>query len=160
MQGTNRPKNLLEKWTERLDEIGNTVRLCQAETDYLLTFPVFDLEAYETHEPLYGPLAYFFMRQTQPDAQDELSAATTMYPAGATPDDSLDRAHAGVVYAAMVQCLLSSMVMWEDYLFFTDEAMEEPSRKRTLRLIGPEPFYPEEISMPVHAHDAKHTGLY
>jgi hypothetical protein len=156
VQGANQPKNFLEKFAKRPKE--RHLRLRQAEIDYLLTFPVFNLEAYETHEPIYGPLADFFVRHTQPDANNELSA-TTMYPTNATPDEGLDRAHASAVYAAMVQCLLSSMIMWHDGLFFTDET-KKSSPERTLRLVRAGPFYPEEISMPVHAHDAKHTRLH
>jgi hypothetical protein len=49
--------------------------------------------------------------------------------------------------------------MWHDGLLFTDETTNEPRHKRTLRLVRAGLFYPEEISMPVHAHDAKHTRL-
>ena len=152
LQGANQPKNFLERFAKRPME--RHLRLCQAEIEYLLTFPVFNLEAYETRELIYGPLADFFVRHTQPDANDELSA-TTMYPTNATPDNSLNRVHASAIYAAMVQCLLSSMIMWydiwHDCLFFTDETTKEPNHKRTLRLAQPGPFYPKEISMPVHA---------
>ncbi|KAF9886487.1 hypothetical protein FE257_011394 [Aspergillus nanangensis] len=153
VQGTNRPENFLEKWTERALEIH------QDEADYLRSFPVFNLEAYEMHEPIYGRLAEFFVRQTQPDVHDELSAKT-MYFINATPDASLDRAHASAVYNAMIQCLLSTMTMWEEYLFFPDEESEDPGRTRTIRLIGTDTFYPEEISMPGHADDAKDTHMF
>jgi hypothetical protein len=126
--------------------------------DYLLTFPVFNMEAFETHEPVYGALADFFMRHTQPDVHDELPAIP-MYPAEANPDSNIDRAHASAAYAAMVQCLLSYMVMWSDGKFFTNKVTSEPSPRRTLRLVQAVKFYPEEISLPVHARDAKDTPV-
>ncbi|KAF9891693.1 hypothetical protein FE257_003705 [Aspergillus nanangensis] len=149
---TNQPKVFLDKFAERNE--GRPSDLYRAEIDYLLTIPVFNLEAFETHEPVYGPLADFFIQQTQQ------LAATSMYPAEANPDSTIDRAHASAAYAAMVQCLLSYMLMWWDEKFFTNEVTKEPSHKRTLRLIRAIKFYPEEISMPVHPHDAQYTPIH
>ncbi|KAG2414762.1 hypothetical protein HFD88_005950 [Aspergillus terreus] len=152
----NQPKNFLDRFAERSER--RPLDLSRAEMDYLLTFPVFNLEAFETHEPVYGLLADFFMGQSQPDVHDQLPT-TPMYPAEANPDGTIDRAHASAAYAAMVQCLLSYMVMWSNRNFFTNEVSKEPSHKRTLRLVRAIKFYPEEISMPVHPRDAKHTPM-
>ncbi|KAL2784034.1 hypothetical protein BJX66DRAFT_344425 [Aspergillus keveii] len=56
----NQPKNFLVQFAERKEE-GPPPVLSRTEMDYLLTFPVFNMEGFETHEPVYGALADFFM---------------------------------------------------------------------------------------------------
>lgn len=128
--------------------------------DYLLTFPVINFEAYETHEPVYGALAEFFVRQTPREAQNQ--RFTALYPTDATPDDSLDRTHASAVYAAVLQCLFSTLAVWDHravkYAYTASKGNIHSGR--TVKVVPLGSFYPEQISTPADAHDAHNTRLF
>ncbi|KAL4897681.1 hypothetical protein BDV59DRAFT_208424 [Aspergillus ambiguus] len=155
-----RPEHFLENINTRLQSDEPVLR--NDEMAYLLRYPVFNFEAYEDHEPIYGQMADFLVQQSQHRARSR-STVPDFYPEDAMPNN-LDRVQASLLYAETVQCLLASMTLLnhEGYspIFKNDNEnpdIESPSRRVTIVPLGS--FYPEQIAMPASVQDAPQTRL-
>ncbi|CBF73866.1 predicted protein [Aspergillus nidulans FGSC A4] len=156
----NCPEHFFKDINTRLQ--GDEPVLRNDEMAYLLRYPVFNFEAYEDHEPIYGQLADFLVQQSRHRAQSR-SNLPDFYPEDAIPND-LDRGQASLLYAETVQCLLASMTLLnhEGYSPIFEKDNKNPdikslSRKVTIVPLGS--FYPEQIAMPTSVHAAHQTRL-
>ncbi|KAL4747075.1 hypothetical protein BDW72DRAFT_209879 [Aspergillus terricola var. indicus] len=134
-----RPGHLFEDINTRLQ--GGEPVLRNDEMDYLLRYPVFNFEAYEGHEPIYGQLADFLVQHSQHRAQSR-STFPDFYPEDAIPNN-LDRERASLLYAETKDN--------------ENPDIESLSRRVTIVPLGS--FYPEQIAMPARVQDAHQTRL-
>ncbi|KAJ5199518.1 hypothetical protein N7472_004722 [Penicillium cf. griseofulvum] len=155
------PEHFLENFDKRLEDPHNPENplMTSDEMAYLLKYPVFNFEAYDDQHPIYGQLADF-LRQQAENHQPFESEILDMYPEDATPDQ-IDRDHAKVLYAEIVQCLFSSMTLLEfegapKIFKEEDEKAEKLSREVTIVPLGL--FYPERFTMPANPRTA-HKAL-
>lgn len=77
---------------------------------YLLKYPIFNFEACEHHEPIYGPLADVLVQESKIRAQREPTPESLVYLEEATPS-GLNRIHANKLYAETVECLFAFMCL-------------------------------------------------
>ncbi|KAJ5921912.1 hypothetical protein N7516_009615 [Penicillium verrucosum] len=151
------PEAFLENCDMRLDDPDEPLMKSE-EMAYLLKYPVFNFEAYHDHSPIYGWLADFLRQQTEhhPQFEPGETKILDMYPEDATPDQ-IDRDHAKVLHAVMVQCLLSSMTLLNHQggsRIFEKEHSNAGEFSRGVTIVPLGSFYPERITMPANPRNA------
>ena len=131
--------------------------------EHLLKYPIFNFEAYEDHDPIYGPLADVLVQESKIRAQREPTPENLVYLEEATPNE-LNRIHANKLYAETLECLFAFLCLSNyhsgraifDKMLKHDEGLngDAPGLKRRVTVVFLGQFYPEEILMPGCAQNA------
>lgn len=80
----------------------------------LLKYPIFNLGAYEQHEPIYGPLADFLLQQSRKRAHDQrdiLPEDLVYHEESLCPDYIEIKEHASLIFADTLESLFAFMAM-------------------------------------------------
>lgn len=131
------------------------------DVQYLMNYSILNFGAYEEHEPIYGPLAGFLPQQNKNRAQSQRESLPKhpAYPQGVTTH-YIDNAHAAILYIETMGCWFAFMTIsgyayWPTFVEPFRRIPENASQlNRKIQVILPDKFYPEELSMPTHAHNA------